>query len=591
MRKISIERINKIGKYLLAMICLLVGIVLLLSMSAKNVVDEDRQKGDYQIAEQVTMNRLDCVDAPTGVVDEYKFNLGKIRHADTLAFFINHHSIEVYMDDKQVYSAQESNQHFRTLGGIWVMIPVYMDDSGKEVRVELYPLYSDYQEENVEFFVGSQLEIYKAVFLEALPELFLSLCVCFTGIFLLCIGIYYSIRKNTIVRLYAIGLLSVFTAVWRFTYGRYIYLIMPQHSVMVYTLSIISLMVIALTMLGCIDLTQVSDLKKRIIRYIAFIYCGIYIAQLSLQLTGIADLRQMLILTHMTLIISALLLFLSGFTAWIRRIHPKNVFFGRNYYWILGIGVLIDLILYYYADSSAGMMCTLGAILWASIKEGIRMIMNYTDQKIALDEMKTQLTLSRTTTMMSQIRSHFVFNLLNAISGMCKYDPEKADATVVRFARYLRNNIDIMEDDKNIPFTTDLQQLEDYVALEQVRFGDKVEFYTDIETDQFMIPPLILQPMVKNAIKHGISKKMGNGTIILRTRDKGDYIEIMVEDDGVGFSKEELEKEKSVGLRNIQFRLEHLVNGTFAITSKIGVGTVVTITIPKRGECHEDYIR
>lgn len=81
--------------------------------------------------------------------------------------------------------------------------------------------------------------------------------------------------------------------------------------------------------------------------------------------------------------------------------------------------------------------------------------------------------------MMSQIRSHFVFNILNAISGMCKCDPQKADDTIVCFARYLRNNIDIMEDDKNIPFTTELRQLEDYIMLEQVRFSDKLEFYTD----------------------------------------------------------------------------------------------------------------
>lgn len=186
--------------------------------------------------------------------------------------------------------------------------------------------------------------------------------------------------------------------------------------------------------------------------------------------------------------------------------------------------------------------------------------------------------------MMSQIRSHFVFNILNAISGMCKYDPEKADDTVVRFARYLRNNIDIMQEDKNIPFATDLRQLEDYVALEQVRFGDKIEFYTDAETMDFMIPPLILQPVVENAIKHGISKKTGNGTIILRTRRQGETVVITVEDDGIGFDMAELDKEKSIGLKNIRFRLEHLINGTFDISSEVNKGTVVTITIPKQEE-------
>lgn len=171
--------------------------------------------------------------------------------------------------------------------------------------------------------------------------------------------------------------------------------------------------------------------------------------------------------------------------------------------------------------------------------------------------------------------------MLNAISGLCKYDPEKADETVVRFARYLRNNINVMEKNGNIPFRTDLQQLEDYVALEQVRFGDKIELYTDIEYDDFMIPQLILQPVVENAIKHGLSKKQGVGSIILRTRDEGNQIVIIVEDDGVGFDMEELKKETSVGIRNIRFRLEHLVGGKMNMLSEIGKGTTVTITIPK----------
>lgn len=153
---------------------------------------------------------------------------------------------------------------------------------------------------------------------------------------------------------------------------------------------------------------------------------------------------------------------------------------------------------------------------------------------------------------------------------------------MVRFARYLRNNIDIMEEDKAIPFTTELLQLEDYVVLEQVRFGDRIEFYTDIEADRFMIPPLLLQPVVENAIKHGLSKKQEGGTIILRTREIGENIVITIEDDGIGFDIEELQKEKSIGIKNIRFRLRHLVNGTLEFESEVGRGTKATITIPKK---------
>lgn len=400
---------------------------------------------------------------------------------------------------------------------------------------------------------------------------------------LIAVAVYHTINGRTLPRVYAIGSLSLSAGIWRFTYGKFAYLLFVSRSVLVYTLSIISLMVIALSMLCCVEPTGKGKLSPMALRVGCMGYCLIYIVQLGLQFFGIADLRQMLQVTHITLVISALVLFGSGLAAWLEKKPGTGKFFRQNYSWLLGVAVLLDLLLYYFAESSAGMLCTLSAILWASLMEGIRVLVSFMEQKNALEEMKTRLTLSRTTTMMSQIRSHFVFNILNAISGMCKYDPEMADDTIVRFARYLRSNIDIMEKDENIPFSTDLRQLEDYVALEQVRFGDKIEFYADVETDQFMIPPLILKPVVENAIKHGVSKKLTNGTIILRTRDRGDHIAITVEDDGVGFDMAQLEKEKSVGIRNIRFRLEHLVGGSMEIQSKIGVGTTVTITIPKKG--------
>ena len=460
------------------------------------------------------------------------------------------------------------------------MIPLHEEDAGKEVRVVLIPLYSDYQDKIPDFLLGSELAIYKTHLYQALPEMVLSLCVVLAGLFLLCIAVYSS-KHNAVPRLYALSLMAVFTGLWRFTYGRFAYLFFESHTVLVYYISVISLMVMALAMLNCVELPEGRKGRKAI-RIVSLIYCVIFIAQFLLQLAGVFDLRQMLKATHAAIIVSAAALCFSGVSAWFRRPPGSGWLSGGNHTLLLGIGAIIDLLLHYFAETSGEMLCTLSVILFYSMLEGIQMLIRYTNQKNALEEMNTQLTLSRTTTMMSQIRSHFVFNILNAISGMCKYDPEKADDTVVRFARYLRNNIDIMEDDQNIPFATDLRQLEDYVILEQVRFGDKLEFYTDIETDQFMIPPLILQPVVENAIKHGVSKKQSNGAIILRTRDTGENIVITVEDDGVGFNVQELNKEKSVGIKNIRFRLRHLVNGTLEIASEVGKGTTVTITIPKK---------
>ncbi|MDD6811193.1 MAG: histidine kinase [Lachnospiraceae bacterium] len=195
------------------------------------------------------------------------------------------------------------------------------------------------------------------------------------------------------------------------------------------------------------------------------------------------------------------------------------------------------------------------------------------------EKLSRELHNSRIILAMSQIRTHFIFNVLNAISGMCKYDPEKADDTVVRFARYLRSNIDIMQEDKPVTFQRVREHLEDYVTLEQVRFGDKIRFVTDMKTQEFTIPSLILQPIVENSIKHGLLPKQDGGTIWLRTKREKDDILICIEDDGVGFDPDKM-RGNSIGLENVRFRLKHMMNGSIEIESSPGKGTRVEIKIP-----------
>lgn len=197
-------------------------------------------------------------------------------------------------------------------------------------------------------------------------------------------------------------------------------------------------------------------------------------------------------------------------------------------------------------------------------------------------KLEGELHSSRIVLAMSQIRTHFIFNVLNAISGMCKYDPVKADETLIRFSRYLRSNIDILQEDHPVPFLKALEHLEDYLALEQVRFGDKIKFTKNLEVTDFMIPLLVLQPVTENSIKHGLLPKVSGGTIVLSTRQERDQVVISIVDDGIGCSirMDEIKKKGSVGLNNVLFRLQNMVNGTMEIYSKEGEGTTVIITIP-----------
>lgn len=193
-----------------------------------------------------------------------------------------------------------------------------------------------------------------------------------------------------------------------------------------------------------------------------------------------------------------------------------------------------------------------------------------------------ELRNSRIVLAMSQIRTHFIFNVLTAISGMCEYAPEKADAALIQFSRYLRSNIDIMQNDELEPFSKSLEHLEDYIALEQLRFGNKLQFVKKLEITEFKLPPLVLQPIVENAIRHGLFPKVDGGTITLHTRTDGECIYITITDDGFGFSSEQekVEKQASVGLANVRFRLQYMVNGRLDIESSPGKGTKVTISIP-----------
>ena len=195
-------------------------------------------------------------------------------------------------------------------------------------------------------------------------------------------------------------------------------------------------------------------------------------------------------------------------------------------------------------------------------------------------ELAGELKNNRIVLAMSQIRTHFIFNVLTAISGMCEYDPKKADATLIKFSRYLRNNIDIMQDDELEPFLKSVEHLEDYIDLEQLRFGSRLKFVKEFEVTDFKIPPLVLQPIVENSLKHGLFPKVEGGTITLSTKTDGKNIMITISDDGVGYNTDDLKRKGSVGIDNVWFRLNCMVKGSMNIESIPGVGTKVTIIIP-----------
>ncbi len=192
-----------------------------------------------------------------------------------------------------------------------------------------------------------------------------------------------------------------------------------------------------------------------------------------------------------------------------------------------------------------------------------------------------ELELSRANAMMLKISPHFIANTMGSIVALCDVDAQQAGELASQFAVYLRDNYAEMSEDAMIPFSTELEHIRNYLAIEQVRFpGLKVEY--DVRNDAFLLPTLTVQPLVEHAVRHGVSKRRSSsGTVeITSLEDKDCYI-IRIADNGVGFDPAEQKDGKHIGIANAKARLMLLCEGTLTVTSQRGRGTICEITIPK----------
>ena len=186
--------------------------------------------------------------------------------------------------------------------------------------------------------------------------------------------------------------------------------------------------------------------------------------------------------------------------------------------------------------------------------------------------------------MMSQIQPHFLFNTLATVQALCEIDPKQASETLENFGIFLRQNIDSLDKPDLIPFSDELNHTKVYAEIEKVRFP-YIEIIYDIEEDDFEIPALTIQPLVENAIRHGVRIRE-NGRVEVEVRKKRYGHRIIIRDNGEGFdTSAPLAEERShIGLNNVRERIETMCFGDMKIESKIGEGTTITIRIPYRGE-------
>ena len=200
-------------------------------------------------------------------------------------------------------------------------------------------------------------------------------------------------------------------------------------------------------------------------------------------------------------------------------------------------------------------------------------------QEIARQQL--EIARERANVMVLQMRPHFIYNTLMSIYGLCNLDPQKARQVTMDFTNYLRKNFNAVASDSTIPFSAELEHTRAYLAVEQAQHEDMLLVDYDTQFTHFRLPPLTLQPIVENAVKHGMNPYSGALHVSVRTRNTDSGTEIIVEDNGSGYDPSDSDDNKlNSALSNIRQRLEMMCGGTMTILPRDGGGTVVTVTIP-----------
>jgi two-component system LytT family sensor kinase len=209
--------------------------------------------------------------------------------------------------------------------------------------------------------------------------------------------------------------------------------------------------------------------------------------------------------------------------------------------------------------------------------------------QIKLEEQERLLLQARMAALQNQINPHFLFNTLNSVSSLVRFAPDTARELIIKLATILRRLLH--SSDAFVPLQEEIDFIDNYLDIEVVRFGrDKLKVVKELDPASLdvMVPSMLLQPLVENSIKHGLSSKIEGGSIYLRSQLSNEHVTIEVEDDGVGMASVQLLErpaglgEGGIGMANVAERLKVLYGDTARMTidSRNGTGTLVRLRLP-----------
>lgn len=535
------------------------------------------------ISQYKTIDNLEFVGTLKQPIDE---NLDIIMFSNGLDVTMKVNGVTIYHT-----SSKGQNASIMTQDNSWIYFKTTELNNNDIITILLTPQYEDcmidrYQTFFEEFQFGQFSNLYTDMFRKNGIHLALGVFISCGGIYLLLLSIIGFINKSSYKKtLLTYGLFILLCGTWYFMdmNTTYVSLLIPNMAIY-NLLDYIALYLMIPIYLNMFTLAVKEDAHKKKIIYMKYLSLLYIIVVLTLQIMGIFSLYEL-----QTSALFQIPLLTYSFFLLVKEIRRK-----RDYFQILALlsflpsilGGLIQTAAYYiglYPNRKIFCIGTLITML-CQVYVLFRYLQREVESKNHLLEIENGYLQNRISLMLSQIQPHFLYNALDSIRYLCKHDPDIAADTILSLAKYLRGNMDSLNQNSVISFKEEIEHTRCYLDVEKQRFQEHLHIIYDLQTMDFYLPPLSVQPIVENAVRYGTSKKEEGGTILIKSYEDKVNSYVVIQDDGPGFKPEKKEKDERshVGLVNVKTRIQDQCQGSLILQTERSVGTTVTLVIPKK---------
>lgn len=515
-----------------------------------------------------------------GVVEIINIIPNNVKNGDTIMFNSTFRSVKIFIDDVLLYDWGNSDQNAfgrKMTNDAVHFIQVTENQIGKEIKILLNTSNSDDYGIVRNVTIGSKTAIINHIFQKNIFDILAAVFLILLSLILVILHIKFN-KKFDINYVKYLAALAFIFAFFSFFASQLLQFFVPNFSssfIIKYALALIAPFFFLLYFL---NVTKSKSIVGHVLLYSVVIN---FVVQFLLFAFNIFDFYGMMKYTRMFMIAVQIYTFVITFRIFRSDKSRYNlVYFAvTTITSILFIGDSLFLYLAQLYYTPAILIFTI--VIYTSIMGALVLFKVFNEYQTNF-KLKDELNKANNAILISQIRPHFLYNALNTIKALCTINPAVAETAIMDFATYLRANMGSIESKEPISFDQELQHIQSYLKIEKLRFGNRLTIVYDIKENNFLVPALSVEPLIENAVHHGIFKKKGNGTLTIRTYKDEYNFYVEVEDDGVGFDTKILANSERTGLKNTIHRLEVMINAAVKIKSELGKSTLVKITIPQK---------